>query len=713
MGVVISVDVGGTFTDAVAIDDGKIYTSKTPTTIYDLSIAFMKLVDDLSSQMQVSPEELLEKTESIEYSTTLAMNALIEKKGARVGLLLTKGATVTHVLGKGASFLDGVDYKTQRNASRATKPDPIVPPEFTIEVDERIDSSGNVIKPLNEERVRRDINRLISKGVNVIAVCLLNSFINPVHELRIREIVEEEYPSSYIGAVPVVLSHEVAPKRNEYSRVNATILNAYLHYYMAEQLFRITDELRIRGYRKPLMMLHNSGGVVELFRTTALQTFDAGLVAGMVGSAELGRLLGYENIVFSDVGGTSFDVGVIVKGSTRVYSWNPLIGRYMINISKIETKTIGAGGGSIAKVIKHFKSIEVGPESAGAFPGPACYDQGGTEPTVTDADLVLGYLNPNYFHGGKILLNEDAAKDSIEEKIAEPLGLDLIEAAALIKKVIDGKMSNLLMSETVLKGYDPKDFVLFAYGGAGPTHCCGFGFRAGFPKIIVPLFAPVFCAYGGTLLDYEHIWEYSKHMVFLEPGTQRVILDFDEFNAIVKELQERALEEIKIEGLPTENVIFGLELEMRFGRQPVVHRFKSPHMFIKNEKEAREVYDAFAREYAEVYSHYTVLPELGVDIENFYLTATIPRPKIKLPEYGIKGREPSDEAYKGTRKAYFEKLGDMIETPIYEMGSLEPGNEIEGPAIIEAPNTTLVLEPDTKLQIDRYLFARIEKVGGG
>lgn len=706
----IDIDIGGTFTDCFISRESKFYMAKAPTTGYDLSVGFMTAIRDAANTIGISVEELLKETEIIRYSTTVAMNTLIQRKGLRLGLFLTEGFEDTIHIGKGAQWVDGLTPREARNIARISKPQPLIPRDMVVGVKERVDLKGNIVRPLDEEDVRQKLDLLVQKGARGFVIALLWSHMNPAHEKRIAEIIREEYPEWYLGSVPVVLSSEVSPRHREYPRAMAAILNAYLHHSMAEELRGMGDELLDLGYQKPLMMIHNDGGMAEVFRTTALQTYNGGPVAGLIGSAYVGRLHGYKNIIVSDMGGTSFDLGLIIEGSTRFYAFQPIIDRWMVDITMLETMSIGAGGGSIARInTVAGRRVEVGPRSAGSMPGPACYDLGGTEPTVTDADLVLGYINPDYYHGGKMPLNKEKAIQAIKERIATPFQVDVEEAAFLIKRIIDSTMGDLIHKETVLRGYDPAKFVLFAYGGAGATHCCGYGFRAGVPKILTFPLSPVFCAFGSSTMDIVHMYEQSKRMPLLAPFTKAPTSDYDAFNNVVRGLQQKALNEITLEGLSPESATFALDLRMKYGEQIHSLRIGSPRLFLQSEADVMEVYNHFEKEYAEVNSAYAVHPEGGVDIEVFALRATVPHPSPELPTYEPKNKKPPRGSLKGKRLAYWEEYNGFRETPVYEQKLLQCGNIVDGPAIIEAEDTTVVLPPGTKLTINKYLNGEIER----
>lgn len=707
----IDIDIGGTFTDCFIRFGARSVIAKSPTTGYDLSVCFMRAMEKGAEELDLTLEDLLQETEVIRYSTTVAMNKLIERKGPKLAFITTEGFEDLTFIGKGSQWQDGISSQEARNVVKVDKPEPLIPRELVVGVKERVDSNGKIIRPLDEEDFRKKLQYLVDQGVMGFVVCLLWSFKNPAHEARIKQIIKEDYPEFYLGNMPVFLSHEVLPKRFEYSRANVTILNAYLHQTIAEELASIGDELRDLGYNRSLLMVYNTGGMGEVYRTAAINTYNGGPVSGVIGSSRIGEVYGHKNVVFSDMGGTSFDLGLVVDGSTRFYQFNPVIDRWRVDLPIIETKSIGAGGGSIAWINTVLGNrLDVGPQSAGSYPGPVAFDQGGTEPTVTDADLVLGYIDPDYYHGGNLQLNVKKARQAIEEKIAKPLGIDVVEAAALIKKIVDGNMGNIIHKETALKGYDPKDFVLFAMGGAGATHACGYGFHAGISKILVLQQSPVFCAFSSSLMDIKHIYEESQHVILVKPGAKEILADYKSFNEVVRRLRQKALRDIQGEGFGEEQVVFELELDMKFGGQLNVKRATSPVILLENEQDVKAVWDQFTKEYSEAYSPLGVYPEGGIEIENFVLHAIVVQPKYELPSAENQGTDPS-AAYKGKRQAYWEEIKDFHDTNIYQMEKLACGNIIEGPAIIESENTTVVLPPGAIYTVDKYLNGMIEKSG--
>jgi len=707
----INIDIGGTFTDCLVIGDGRIDFTKSPTTGYDLSVGFMKVIRDLTAQKEISIEELLRDTEVIRYSTTIAMNTLLQRTGPRLGLITTIGFEDIIPIGRGSSWMDAKTIKEMRNVARIAKPKPLIHRDMTVGVKERIDSMGKVLRTLDEEDFLEKLQYLVDNGARGFVVSLLWSFLNPTHENKIKEIIRSEYPEVYLGSMPVVLSSEVCPKQFEYTRTVTTILNAYLHQSMWKQLSGMGDELRGYGYKKPIVMIHNSGGAAEVFRTTAVQTYNGGPVAGLIGGAHVGSVLGHENVVVSDMGGTSFDLGIIVQGSTRLYDWQPIIDRWWVDMTMLETRSIGAGGGSIARVNPLLGNrLEVGPHSAGSMPGPVCYDLGGEEPTVTDADVVLGYINPDFYYAGKMRLNKESAVEAIRGRIARPLNMEVEEAALLIRKISDANMGDVIIKETLLRGYDPKEFVLFAFGGAGPIHCCGYGFYAGISKLVVFPFSPVFCAFGSAAMDISHIYEKSTRIALLTPFTMQYDVDFEAFNTVVQELKEIASRDVEGEGFNPEDIIYSLELDMKYGGQLNIHRARSPRLILNTEADAKAVYEQFEREYGERYSPIAIYPQGGVEIYNLILRATIPTKTPELPVHPKGGTSPPKNAFVGKRRVFWEEYGQFKETPVYAQSILQNGNVIEGPAIIEAEYTSTVLPPRKRLEIDEYLNQTIEEL---
>jgi N-methylhydantoinase A/oxoprolinase/acetone carboxylase beta subunit len=702
----IDIDVGGTFTDLVLNYDNQTVIRKVPTTPYDLSVCFSNVIQEGAQALGMKMETLLPSIDMIRYSTTIALNRLIERKGPRLGLITTEGHEDTTLIGRGAQWIDGTRVQERRNLSIQRKPDPIIPRELIVGVKERVDSSGQVIRPLDENDVRDKVRYLVGRGARAFVVSLLWGFLNPIHEKKVKEIIRSEYQEFHIGYMPVVLAGQVVGKLGEYERSMAAILDAYLQRSMQIELSTCWDKLRDRGYKRSLSMIQSSGGIAEVFKTAASRTFNSGPVSGLMGAHHIAKALGFQNVVMADMGGTSFDVGLVVKDSVRSYDFRPVIDRWMVGITMIKTLSIGAGGGSIAGLNKLLNNqLQVGPKSAGSMPGPVCFNRGGTEPTVTDADVVLGYLNPEYYFGGKLILDKEKAAQSIREKIAKPLGIDVEHAATLIRKIVDGNMSSAIMKEVHLRGYSPEEFILFAAGGAGPTHVEGF--RADIPKAVIFPFSPVFCAYGSSTMDIMHVYEHSRKLTLMEPVTRKLNPEYQAFNQTVAALIEDAKRDLAGEGLDSASASFVLELDMLYGGQFHVKRTLSPLLFIRNEHDVRTVCDAFDKEFSEAFSPFVVNPEGGVFVESFILKAIVPTKKVALPQLPLEKSNPQ-AALKGTRPVYWPDKKDFITTNYYAYEMLRPGNVVPGPAVVEGEYTTMVVPFPLRFSIDEHGLGILE-----
>jgi N-methylhydantoinase A len=497
----IGIDIGGTFTDIVVVDDqGQLRIYKTESTPGDLSRGVVEGLRLASEDLGLSLTGLMSATSYFAHGTTAATNAFIERKGAPTGLITTKGFGDTVLIQRMMGFTAGLTEDQIPHYTCRAYPAPVVPPHLIKEVPERVDYKGAVVVKLNEEEARRTVRELVSSGAQAIAVCFLWSFRNPAHEQAMKRIIQEEAPGLFVS-----LSSELVPVIKAYERTATTCINAYLARVVASYISSLERELRDLGLPGPFFIMNSIGGVLSAQEAPnrAVTLLASGPTGGVIGSLYLAEILGHRNVITTDMGGTSFDVGLIVDGRP-VVATTSVVEKYHILTPMINIHAIGAGGGSIARV--EGGHLKVGPESAGASPGPVCYGRGGSEPTVTDADVVLGIIDPDYFLGGRIRLDKAKAEAVIQEKIAGPLGMTLVEAAAAIRTVADSKMADLLRNLTLEKGYDPRDFVLYAYGGAGPTHCARYGSELNVKAIIVPATATVHSAYGAVASDihYSH-----------------------------------------------------------------------------------------------------------------------------------------------------------------------------------------------------------------
>ena len=383
---------------------------------------------------------------------------------------------------------------------------------------------------LGREDIRQALRELIDAGAEALVVCLTNAIENPAHELRVQEVFLAEYPAHQLGAIPMLLSHQLSGRKGEYVRATSAIVDGFLHATMYHALSDLEQNLREHGYPRPMLIIHNSGGMAQLNSTDALQTIHSGPVAGISASEHLAAQAGLGNVVATDMGGTSFDIGLVPADGVKHYDFMPVIDRWLVSVPMIHLVTLGAGGGSIASYDRLHQSVKVGPRSAGSDPGPACYDRGGLLPTVTDADLLLGYLTPERYAGGQIKLNRQRAEFAIDEEFGDHLDLDPVEVARLIKAEVDEQMANGLAKELRIRGYLPAEFTMLAYGGNGPLHCCGIAAHLGMDKILAPPYSSVFSALGAGNMPQLHIHERSVPLVLFDATSRAIFTDFGRFN---------------------------------------------------------------------------------------------------------------------------------------------------------------------------------------
>jgi N-methylhydantoinase A len=503
----LGIDIGGTFTDLVLMDErGGISTAKALSTPGKLEAGVFNAVEVAASARGITAADLLSQVKTFGHGTTQATNALIERTGAVTGLITTRGFGDTLGLQRLMGFTAHLSAGELGWYSRRRYPDPIIPGALTREIAERIDYAGTVLRPLDEEGVRRAVEEFTDLGVETFAVTFLWSFRNEAHERRAGEIIREMRPDAYVS-----LSCDLAPIMGEYERTATTALNSYLAPRVVSYLERMEGLLEERGFRGTFHILNSAGGVMPAKEAARqpVQLLASGPAGGVLGSLQLAAALGCRNVITTDMGGTSFDVGLIVDGKPLISAGHEA-GGYHLNKPTIDIRAIGAGGGSIARVESGL--LRVGPESAGANPGPVCYGRGGRRVTVTDADVALGIISPDNFLGGRMRADRDAAINAIGEQIAVPLGLTVERAAAGIRGVVDAHMSDTLREVTVGRGYDPRDFVLFAYGGAGPVHCSAFAAELGVPRIVIPATSMVHSAYGALASDIHQSAERSAIM---------------------------------------------------------------------------------------------------------------------------------------------------------------------------------------------------------
>lgn len=669
------IDTGGTFTDCAVIDGtGRITVAKRPSTPHDYSEGLFDSLEACAGQLGIDLPRLLQATEHLFVGTTVGTNALLQMKGARTGLITTRGHRDNLAIMRSAGRSAGLPIERLLHVSRHVKPEPLIPQRLIREVSERIDWKGEVFLPLNEQEVEEAVAGLVAEGVEAIAVCLLWSISNPAHEQRIREIVERAAPGVFVSC-----SHELIAKRGEYERAVGTAINCFIGPVMDRYLHDIEARAMRLGYRKPILVLQVTGGVVpsrEVSRTP-LYTISSGPAAGVTGSLYLARAMGAQNVVITDMGGTSFETGLIYGGHPLTTS-ETIVNQYVFQMPKLDVQSIGSGGGSILWIDPASATLKVGPESAGADPGPACYGRG-TRPTITDANLVLGYLNPGNFLGGRMRLDRDKSAAAIRP-LAERLGMSVQALAAGAVRIAETQMAELIRQMTLQRGLDPREFVVFAYGGAGPAHACQYARELGIRRVVVPLgtISSTWSAFGTLCADVLHVYEKSE--LLSEP------FDLAYVNEVFAMLEARGARQLADDGVERERVGFRRFLEMKYKMQ--IHQIEVPVPGgVLGPGQLQQVMQSFERIYESFYGTGSAYREAGVEIGLFKVHAVGEMVKPRLPEQVRQGGDPA----RGARGVYWREAGGVVDTPVYEGEALAPGEAVRGPAIVEYAQTTLVL----------------------
>ena len=696
MNYVVGVDIGGTFTDCVVVDEGgKVTIGKSLSTPADFAQGALNAANDAAQNAGLkNADELLSATQLFFHACTIGDNTLITRAGAKTGLILTKGFGDTLHMMRG-KIAEGLTENEIAHRSALDKPEPFVPRKLVEEVPERIDYKGTELIRLDVEAAEQAIDRLVSKGVESIAVCFLWSIINDDHERQVAELLKKKYPNLFF-----TLSSDVTPYLGEYERSATTVFNAYIGPKISSYLRNLQRTLHSKGLKREPLIMQAYGGVLGIAATckNAVGIIESGPAAGIVGTRFLGEHIGEKNILATDMGGTTFKVSVVRDGVIE-RDYKPVILRHSILSTKIWVESIGAGGGSIAWIDPDTGLLKVGPQGAGASPGPVCYDVGGAEPTVSDADLVLGYLNENYFLGGRMKLNKATTIEVIREKIAKLLKMTEVEAASGIYRIANSHMSDLIRKATVEKGHDPRNFVLFAFGGAAPVHASRYAAELGIRQVVVPLTASVHGATG--LISSDVVYEYGKsdHMV-VPVETTRVNENFSG-------LLERALSDLRAAGFEESDVLVNRSVDMRYRYQ--VHELNVPFpagTTAITAKEMEGLYTLFDDLYEKAFGQGSGYREAGKEILTLRHTAT---GLLKKPDIKAEGVQRSNgaQALKGQRGVYFEEERKFVSTRVYDFTQLHPGVEFDGPAIIESPVTTIVVNPKDRAAMDEYFNIRI------
>ena len=682
----VTVDTGGTFSDFVYFNEstGEVSISKAPSTPDDPSRAILQGIEVLLTR-GIAADAIA----FFCHGTTVGTNALLEGKGVRTGLLVTEGFRGIYEVAEQCRPYGPAIFDVMYD-----KPEMLVPPSRTGEVKERVDFRGRVLRELDEQALRTTIRALKAQNIESIAVCLLFSFLHPQHEARVREIVAEEMPECSIS-----LSSEIMPQIREYYRLSTTVINAYLQPILAHYLAQLDRRLTQSGITTRQKYVMQSNGGMATFKAAArraVTTVLSGPAGGATAGAYACRMTGFQNIITFDMGGTSCDVALIKDGAPFVASRGKIEGRDLA-VPMMDINTVSAGGGTLAKVDR-FGVLEVGPQSAGAVPGPVCYGRGGEQPTITDCNLVLGYLSEDNFLGGRMRLDAGKARQIIEQRIAQPLDMTVPKAADGIIRIIDVKMEEAIKAISTMRGHDLRDFMLLAFGGAGPLHASRMARDLGMAGIIVPLYPGVYSAIGLLMSDVKHDYIQSK-MTLLSELTVQDITDMFE------NLENQARAELRSDGFAEDGIRIERALDMRYVGQGYEITLPCVADALQTNGMAK-LRTTFDTQHRSMFGH--MAPEEPIEVVSYRVRGIGLVPPVELPKFKRAGTTLAD-ARRHTRGVWFD--GAMIECPIYQREKLDVGLTVSGPAVLDQFDCTTILCPGQVAGVDEWknLIVTMEK----
>lgn len=689
--LVVGIDIGGTCTDCVVIDRGGGSTlAKTFSTPPDFSAGILDALGLAAQARGLGVKELLGRTRLFLHSTTVAENAVVDGTLAPAALITNRGFEDTLFATRGGyGRWSGLTEDEKRNPVETDKLLAVIPRTLIRGIRERTDARGAVIVEADDTDIEEAIRALASSGIDALGVCLLWSFVRPEAEQRVAALVQKVAPELFL-----TLSHEIAPVVGEYERTSTVALNARLGPVVGRYLDNLRDRLSENGFEGNLLVMQAHGGLLPFAEAARrpVGMIESGPVSGLVGSRDLGQRIGAENIIAADMGGTTFKVGVVRDGRIE-YQRESMVLRYHYALPKMDVVSLGLAGGSIVSIDERTGAPRIGPRSAGSFPGPVCYGHGGDEPTLTDIDAVLGYLEPDFFLGGRADLDLDRAAELVEEKVAKPLGRPLVEAAAAMYRLANSLIHDLLHRTTVQRGLDPRRFALFSLGGTAGMHVAAYGEELGVEQIVVPHSASVQGAYGLVSSDVAHEDQITSPL--------RWPVETDDVARLFGELESRVGAQLADEGFSASDIDLARSIDMRYRRQVHIMTVPVPGQGPLTAELLQETVDLFERLYRERYGEESAYREAGIELVSFRLRGSgrIERPRLQ-PEK-LAG-EDSSHALVKTVRAWVDRTSTVEDVPGYSFALMEPGNAIEGPAIIWTPITTLVVAAGQQARLDEY-----------
>ena len=709
--LIVTCDAGGTMTDVLLMDAaGRFSVGKAATTPLNEVAGYWETLTDAMGgwglDLQDGREEILRPLKVAIYAGTTMLNTLLQRRGRRVGLIITKGFEDSFVIERGFQKIAGYSYADRLHTVTHVENPPLVPRHLVKGATERIDLFGKVAIPLYEHEVRQSVRELIEAGVEAIAILFLFSYVNPAHEQTAARIARQTMKK--MGQkVPVFCSSDISPTVRELARLNSVVIQAYASEPVREQLLRIEDRLCQAGMRQSeLQTMLAYGGLASARYPRLYESIVSGPVGGLLGARYLGEVVGIHNLITADMGGTSFDVGLITEGNIPLVR-EPEFARFIFNLPMVTINSLGAGAGTYIRLDPMTKRIMLGPDSAGAEPGPVCYDRGNETPTVLDCDLILGVVNPDYYLGGKIRLNREKALRCLQKEVAEPLKLDVYDAASGVTQLIDSVMRDGIRSMVLAKGYNTADYTVVAFGGAGPTHMAGFTDGLVLRGRVTVPYAAAFSAFGCAAVDYAHRYQRSTYLSIAPgagPEAKKAV--GRELNRAWQELENKALAEMRAQGFARSSVRVQPIAFIRYGGQLDDVEVFSPVRRIETAGDLDALLARFEELYTRIYVSGARFPQGGFQILEVGSVASVPKVKPSIERRQLGAPAPSHRARKGTRRIY--RGGQWHDAPILEMDELVPGNLVEGLAVIEAPNTTLLVPEGQRARFDEWNLIWLE-----
>ena len=697
---VMGIDAGGTMTDTFFVqEDGRFVVGKAQSNPQDESLAIFNSSQDALAHWGKTVDDVYPELVTCVYSGTAMLNRVVQRKGLEVGLICNKGFEQLHSMGRALQCYLGYALEERLHLNTHRYDEPLVPLERVRGVTERTDVQGKIVIPIRENEVRSATRELVDTGAKAIVICLLQSHKNPISERLVRDYVKDELKKLKVD-LPVFASVDYYPSRKESHRMNTTILEAYAAEPSRQTLQKVSDRFKKHGAKFDLRVMATHGGTISWKAKELARTIVSGPVGGVIGSKLLGEVLGYDNIACSDIGGTSFDMALIVKGNFSI-AQDPDMARLVLSLPLVAMDSVGAGAGSFVRLDPHSKAIKLGPDSADYRVGTCWKDSGLDTVSVSDCHVVLGYLNPDNFLGGMIKLDVERARQHIKEQIADPLGLSVEDAAAGVIELLDLELHEYLRSNVSANGYSPSDFVCFSYGGAGPVHTYGYTEGLGFKDVIVPAWAAGFSAFGCACADFEYRYDKSVDIALPQfASDSEKVQACKTVQEAWEELTQKVIEEFVLNGFKPEDVMLKPGYRMQYMGQLNDLEITSPVMKATSAKDWDKIVEEYERYYARVYSESACSPELGFSITGVIMRGYVLTQKPVIPEEKEVGKTPDPSAKLGTRKFYRHKK--WVDADIWSMEKLQPGNEIFGPAVVESDATTLVVPDGFATTLDKH-----------